>query len=329
MATLEQQLQLLQQLRDLLTDTQVTHYANVAAGTLYAYDCIISVADEYEHVWKARWNVGKVLFLWTRYYYLLLLIVSTYIDLNNTLSDEGCFRWGIVHPILSIVSSSTVEFIMSYRVWALYGKARWVTFLLSFLFVAEIGTICGVTVPALMRVGVLSRPGPFLAGCYSTNVPSWFWTVFLPPTVSSFVLFVMTAVKTLKTVGDAGNIVPLISLFLRDGATYFAVISFTLLVNLFLFILAKPTLAPVALSFCYSIPSLFCCRMLLNMRMSRGKTKVAAWNVSGDPRAEQHSFSHSYSAYDAPRPFDEAQDPKQWTEMYHLSPPPHSSTSWR
>jgi len=280
--SLQQELQLFQELLLLLQDVLSTHYANVAAVMILIYDHIITFPDEVELVWKGRWNLGKVLFIWNRYYYLVFLLVAQSIDLNNTASDEFCLKWGQIHPWLALAASATVEFILSFRVWALYGKARWITFFLVFLFLAEIASIAGITAVTLTNVGVLARPGPFLAGCVATGVPWFFWTVFIPPTVSSCILFGLTLGRTVKTVWDMGfSHAPLVTLFLRDGATYFAFIFMTILINTLMFVLARPTLSPLALNFCYSIPCVMASRLLLNVR-DTGRVGNS-WSVDTSP----------------------------------------------
>jgi len=281
--SLQQELQLFEELLLLLQDVLSTHYANVAAVMILIYDHIITFPDEVELVWKGRWNLGKVLFIWNRYYYLAFLLAAQSIDLNNTASNEFCLRWGQIHPWLAIASSATVEFILSFRVWALYGKARWMTVFLGLLFLAEMSSLIAITAVTLTNVGVLARPGPFLAGCLATGVPSFFWTIFIPPTVSSCILFGLTLARTIKTVWDMGfGHAPLVSLFLRDGTTYFAFIFMTLLINTLMFVLARPTLSPLALSFCYSIPCVMSSRLLLNVRDTGrlGNT----WSVDTSPQ---------------------------------------------
>jgi len=295
MADIAQEMVLLQQLIVFLQDIQTTHYANLAATVLLVYDHIITFSDEVEYMWPGAINPGKVLFLWNRYYYLCYMLVIEFVDLNNTLSTQFCHVWGQTHPVLSIITTATVEFILSYRVYALFGKARWVTVFLLVLFGAEIAGVAVIMSIAGETEGTLERPGPFLAGCYATNIPSYFAWVFVPPLVASAILFGMTAVKTVATVfrSRSSRSAPLMTLFLRDGAVYFALISMVLLVNLLMFVFVRQTLSAVALCFCYTTPSIFCSRLLLNVRKSV-KTQQGAAHDSIPMRVAHLDSAHSF-----------------------------------
>ncbi|KAJ6562806.1 hypothetical protein DFH09DRAFT_1159664 [Mycena vulgaris] len=56
----------------LVSDLQIVSYVKASFLTMLAYDTILNIDQEYRHIWKSRWSVVKVLYLWTRY--------STFID---------------------------------------------------------------------------------------------------------------------------------------------------------------------------------------------------------------------------------------------------------
>ncbi|KZV78504.1 hypothetical protein EXIGLDRAFT_847476 [Exidia glandulosa HHB12029] len=258
----------------LLHDVQVTHYASVAAVAFYVYDYVLTFGEEYEYFWQSPWGFVKALFIWNRYFYLAFVAVDLTFSLQNTFPDHVCKIWGDLCPILIVISSASIEFLLSYRVWALYQKTRVITIVLIGIFVVEMTAVVVLSTVTILREGVLSRPGPFLAGCFPTNIPHWFWTVFIPPAVASALLFFLTAAKTVQTVGTCRNVAPLMTLFLRDGVVYFAFISITLSINIILFLVARPALASAGVGFCYTIPPLFTTRILLNVRRCHARRTV-------------------------------------------------------
>ncbi|KZV83861.1 hypothetical protein EXIGLDRAFT_727904 [Exidia glandulosa HHB12029] len=240
----------------LLHDVQVTHYASGV------YDYVLTFGEEYEYFWKAPWGCVKALF--NRYFYLAFVAVDiTCALIINMQSHFGvdpltldCKIWGDLCPILIVISSASIEFLLSYRVWALYQKTRVITILLIGIFV---GTVVLSTV-TILREG----------GCFPTNIPHWFWTVFIPPAVASALLFLLTAAKTVQTVGTCKNVAPLMTLFLRDGVVYFAFITITLSINIILFLVARPAMASAGVG----IPPLFTTRILLNVRRCHARRTI-------------------------------------------------------
>ncbi|KAF8480582.1 hypothetical protein JB92DRAFT_1761020 [Gautieria morchelliformis] len=49
-------------------------YVAVAALAMLTYDYALTFDDEFEFVWKRRWSLGKILFIFNRYFGLLSLL---------------------------------------------------------------------------------------------------------------------------------------------------------------------------------------------------------------------------------------------------------------
>ncbi|KAL6304074.1 hypothetical protein BKA93DRAFT_307468 [Sparassis latifolia] len=56
---------------------QRTYYSSVAALAWLIFDIVITLDQEVEFIWKARWTFPKCLYLVTRYYGLFNLVFYT------------------------------------------------------------------------------------------------------------------------------------------------------------------------------------------------------------------------------------------------------------
>ncbi|KAJ3898270.1 hypothetical protein F5879DRAFT_638988 [Lentinula edodes] len=67
-------------------DIEVIQLTNLAAGTVIIYDHLLTLNDEFEHIWQNSWSMGKALFIINRYYSLIATVVS------KKTSDESLFN---------------------------------------------------------------------------------------------------------------------------------------------------------------------------------------------------------------------------------------------
>jgi hypothetical protein len=56
-------------------------YIETASLTILVYDYLLCFGAEYQHVWRARWNTGKWLYLAIRYNATIELTITTVISL--------------------------------------------------------------------------------------------------------------------------------------------------------------------------------------------------------------------------------------------------------
>ncbi|KAF8884192.1 hypothetical protein BD779DRAFT_1674265 [Infundibulicybe gibba] len=219
-------------LTQLLTDAKTTNYLVAAAITLLvwvnfpvnsevdaefwglaSFDHVLTIDQEVALVWKSRWNLTSSLYIWNRYYALIVLILNASFMLREL--EPNKFE-GITASILV----NTVDVILAIRVWILYEKNRKILFFFVIFISAEFITMF---VLAIITVSGLKRYFlPFGCG-YDYNFepgidPTWSDAGPLP----SFVMFVMTIYRCGATLlWNNQRRIPIISLFLRDGVFWF------------------------------------------------------------------------------------------------------------
>jgi len=101
------------------------------------HDYFITLEDEIRYVWPHQWNFGKILFMWIRYYGLLLLVFDvTQIHLFSRpgiTSDTVCVAMDSIIRVVSAISLWSIEIMMQLRIYALYDCSRRASLSISLL----------------------------------------------------------------------------------------------------------------------------------------------------------------------------------------------------
>ncbi|KAJ6534074.1 hypothetical protein B0H19DRAFT_1185184 [Mycena capillaripes] len=145
----------------------------VAALCVLLYDYFSCIPEEVELMWKSRWGIAKIIYLWNRYFSVLS-------------------RLTIIAVIVRDISSSQ-------SVWILYGRPQWMMFFFACLGMCEI--IVDVFAFRQMRGWSLS----IIKGCYAYNVPRFLNLYAAAPLIVTFIMFAMTLYKCIRTLYSADH----------------------------------------------------------------------------------------------------------------------------
>ncbi|KAF8523443.1 hypothetical protein BU17DRAFT_20918, partial [Hysterangium stoloniferum] len=207
--------------------------------TWVLYDYFETLEDEIRYVWPQKWNVGKVLYMWIRYYGIALLVFDvTQIHLFSRpgiTNDTVCVAMDSIIRVVGAILLWTIEIIMQLRIYALYKRSHKVGLFNLTLFLASIGAFLWILIHnALRRRAVISEAIHFpLPGCPSIH-SGIEWLQWVPATIFEGVLFCWALYKTLEsTVGrwQSGSSISLYTLILRDNLLYFFGITCLLIFN--------------------------------------------------------------------------------------------------
>lgn len=117
------------------------YYHSVAALSILSWDCVSTLENEVRYIWPMRAGCTfKWLYLFLRYIPLFAQISTQYV-LSHMVSGSTlytlCKIWHMSMIGLVLFTSIAVEFILAFRVYALFGRQLWVTLLLGCLISAE------------------------------------------------------------------------------------------------------------------------------------------------------------------------------------------------
>jgi len=126
-------------LLDSVYDVRLTNYFEASALVFLAYNILLSIDDEVEHIWNSRWTTAERRYFFSRYCGLFYLLFAFTVDLSPGLSAKFCrgylWFWSLCGPI---VFASIVNIIFLMRIYALYSAKMKVFIFLALLFVTEL-----------------------------------------------------------------------------------------------------------------------------------------------------------------------------------------------
>ncbi|KAF8957384.1 hypothetical protein BDZ97DRAFT_108688 [Flammula alnicola] len=269
-------------------DIRIHDYLYVFAISLLYYDHAITSNQEIEYLWRRPKNRSSYWFFVNRYLAFFGNIAVSILGFT-TLSSQVCKRYSMFRQALLFANQVVVCILLTWRIYALYGRsmrilacmigsgAIMVTISLWALFAqktatSENGSGC--------HVGVSNGTAIRLASA---------WEALF---AYDSIIFTLTFLKTWRAQRDhaiTGINIPLLSLILRDGAIYFAVMALCNLANILTFYLAGPFLRGSLSTFASSISVTMMSRLVLNLHRT---ADVGLDSV--DPTSTYDSFAASY-----------------------------------
>ncbi|KAF9010813.1 hypothetical protein BDQ17DRAFT_1299412, partial [Cyathus striatus] len=110
---------------------------------LKAYDTLLTFDLEVNLIWKAQWNVMKVLFILTRYLPFFDTTISISMQFLRHASVAEC---EVIYASLTwvlFIGMAFAEAILTIRTWAVCGSKKFLGISLSILFIIQLGAQIG------------------------------------------------------------------------------------------------------------------------------------------------------------------------------------------
>ncbi|PFH51072.1 hypothetical protein AMATHDRAFT_143407 [Amanita thiersii Skay4041] len=192
--------------------------------------CMYYISQPTKHSFKPqRWNVGKVLYFWIRYYTIVLLILdATRIHVfshGGVVSETLCVVIAPFQRFVGAISLWTVEIIIQLRIYALFRCSRGVAVFNGLAFIASIAAFFWILIHNTLQRRELIRGAMHfpLPGCptINTGLQAVQW---LPATLYEVLLFWYALFKTIRgspRVAAYGQRKPLSKVLLKDNMLYF------------------------------------------------------------------------------------------------------------
>jgi len=268
---------------------QINLYSQYACVAWHSYDIAITLGQEVTLIWRAPWSAPKCLYLVVRYFGLFINTFQLVVNDSANLSDAFCHFWLRFNLFAGpVIFSSIVTVVFVLRLHALCGRNRKVLSLLVVLVSAEIAVELYVTAKTALVLQVSPRPFTAWLGCPAKytgptagKLTFYAWAADMTVTMT---FFSVTMVQCYKFIGSPksvrafreqsqANLSPLIRLFARDGAVFFAWVFAALLLCMLLDVYdwdnAYASLGVPWLIGTYSFTG---SRIILNMRSTNAST---------------------------------------------------------
>ncbi|KAF8987152.1 hypothetical protein BDQ17DRAFT_1435826 [Cyathus striatus] len=304
-------IQQVQLLCNAIAELRSSNCATISALTILVYDVVITFDREYKHIWKAKWSLPKVLYIWIRYYGICEIGANVVVATRLNIPIDACKRYfwwtSIAGPI---VFTTLVNIVLILRLHALYNRNRkgMLLFLCLTLFV-ELGVelyIC-VKTPLMTTSAAFSAPfGLPFTGCLTNIQTNYTLLSWIPCLIVAFIFFFMTAYQFFRTIQRLEgklwgfwrrkSFSPMLLAFFRDGTVFFFVIAFTLLGCTLTTVLVRGVLQGVFLPWLVGTYSYAGSRLILQLReAARNFDGTTTWSgtityqeVNTRERRQQH-----------------------------------------
>ncbi|KIJ40402.1 hypothetical protein M422DRAFT_32257 [Sphaerobolus stellatus SS14] len=251
------------------------------------HDYFLTIEDEIRYIWPHKWNVGKILYIWIRYYGIALLVFDvTQIHLFSRpgiTNDTVCVAMDSIIRIVGAISLWSIEIVMQLRIYALYSCSRRVAFINFVLFLGSIAGFLWILVHnAVRRQSVIAQAIHLpLPGCPSIH-SGIEWAQWIPATAFEGILLGWALFKTTKSsLGrwQEGSEISIYSLILRDNLLYFFGITCLLIFNN-LMVVGVTKIPWFSYSPFHAAMEIMTSRMIINLYKVASKTKTPSTEAS-------------------------------------------------
>jgi len=109
--------------------------------TVMVLDWLLTFDLEVSLIWKAKWNIGTVVYLLSRYLTFVDVALTMYHQLGSDLSTATCQRVFEAEACEYMIGSIIVELVLTLRTISVWSKSKRFTWGLSFVFAIMCGGI--------------------------------------------------------------------------------------------------------------------------------------------------------------------------------------------
>ncbi|TDL23571.1 hypothetical protein BD410DRAFT_787419 [Rickenella mellea] len=220
-------------------------YVCLVAITLLYYDHILTLRDEIKHIWRRKLSPISIVFLLNRYTSFFGYMPIIFFFFNSPRNDHNCRLFAHFPGALNCISQILIGAILVIRAYALYYRQIWVLILTCALGASTVAT-------ALWALAVIKDINlPFGSNyvfriCFTSGTKSTLsfkvsWSVSMVYETTLSILSISRTYTMYKNHRSGALQSDMLTLFLRDGSLYFAVMAAANLINLLLFVYSKNT----------------------------------------------------------------------------------------
>ncbi|KAI0692558.1 hypothetical protein BC835DRAFT_1416486 [Cytidiella melzeri] len=268
-----------------LTQAIDVSHSRIAALCFLVWDIIISTDQEVEHIWQTPFQPLKLVYIFTRYYSVIVLIV-----LN--LGVLSCSGWVMVEAVSAVLLEIAVEILLMLRIYALYtGNMRPFVALVP-SFIAQV--VIMITSLSYSLPRIMTSPH-----CIETTFPVTIVAYSISSIVFEAFLFGLTIYKYWTSRDQPWERVSLLQVLVRDNMWTFLIIFIANFTNTVLFTIAPTTFANMGFPFLLATFGTVGPRLVLNVRVAHSK-KVSLGLESDISNYSLPSITYSHVAGEDP-----------------------------
>ncbi|KAL0949005.1 hypothetical protein HGRIS_009104 [Hohenbuehelia grisea] len=257
----------------------VVKYLTASSGVLLVYDYLLTFSDEVIFFWSSPWNVGKVLFLLTRYMPMVEAILTYFNQLGTSVSVSTCELLFNITGWMFIFNTCIAEAILMLRVWALWNRSKRVAAFFTILSMTCIVLAAVLFIKFHGSQRFLDQPRVVaLPGCYPISADKIIVVAYILLMVFESVILGLMLTKGVRHYRTSSS--SFIRAMLQDGVVYFVTLMSVSFINAIVFIAAAPEMANILTPMQRSLHSMLSARILMRMRKEATRTSDSTMSTS-------------------------------------------------
>ncbi|KAI0635333.1 hypothetical protein C8Q77DRAFT_1107469 [Trametes polyzona] len=254
----------------------IHNYLHLTGVVVLYYDYFLTFGEELARVWKKPRSVSSILFFLNRYLPILGDIAVNTGNFYVFPNERGCRQYAFFRQLLLIINQVVVCFILFLRTYALYGRDIRILVLVVGVGMILLAVACWSIVGQHQDIEL--RGGCHLLAERMTAIRlAVSWEALF---AFDLMVFTLTVCKTFRerfrhrvTSGRHD----IITLILRDGSMYFAVMASVNFANTLTFYFLEPVLRGCLSTLASSVSVTMMSRLMLNLQGSAaGRDRDAA-----------------------------------------------------
>ncbi|KAI0743412.1 hypothetical protein C8Q80DRAFT_1272114 [Daedaleopsis nitida] len=153
-------------------DIRYTQLVSFVVATIVVYDYVVCFEREVELIWRKKWSVIKLAFLWHRYLGVFCALFQAYALNAPRIDDEHQFcafwfyweTWGYCAVLF------TSEAVLLLWIYVVYNKNRWILAIISIRYVAEVVGVVTILTFSFQSFQAHSFIASGVQFCYMANI---------------------------------------------------------------------------------------------------------------------------------------------------------------
>ncbi|KAF8892302.1 hypothetical protein BD779DRAFT_106400 [Infundibulicybe gibba] len=256
---------------------RVTSSTQVASIVVLIHDWFLTIDSELTFIWNVRWNLGTLLYFFTRYPAFVDTGVYLYSAIGYSISPPVCDLVMAVSCWMFLFGIGVSEVIMMICVWAMWGRRRKMAIFLTILaLAAAVAGVLGFRQhhDSATFISPEDMP-PDVPGCQNITTGSGVHNSLVSDFISltlleSILLFLMLSKAIQHSRSRSSTFV--LECF-RHGLLYYAVLSVLSIANLIIILRAGHEFGNLLTSIQRTFHAILSARMLLHLRRSVHQTR--------------------------------------------------------
>jgi hypothetical protein len=103
---------------------------NLAGKVLFLYDFLLMSSQEISFIHQSKWTVLKFTYIASRYLPFADIIVLLHLQFTSNLTEAQCVVMYKINAWLYNIGMSLTEVVLTYRLWVIWDKSRWLKYAL-------------------------------------------------------------------------------------------------------------------------------------------------------------------------------------------------------